>query len=394
MSEPKDTNVAIYSDNRLRFLGGGEITLIDMANYFSSLGINTFLYDDSQSSDMSRISEYSLIQLIKASYRSVPYTRAGFPTLYHPMPQKNTLSMHMVNFVSIHRLPSKKYLEDISKLTSKVVLSCHGIGVQRRYPYNFLVFFYQLYMRYQIRRISRTVNASKNVSFQVLTLSVASIFSRYGINFGKIAVIPSGLDIIEYKIGKNDSVFTVIFMGRVNNLQKGIRRLISVVRILNKLKPVIRVIAVGSGPDHTLLEGLHCENFHYFGYVDSKKKMELLANANLLLITSNMDPFPLVCIEGLFSGLPVVSTPVPGPEEIFSMIPDSGMIAGFSPRKLAKYVISYYDQWLGDKEDYYRRKMERSTASKGKYNLDAMNSNYLKLAISLSGAEQSNHSIM
>ena len=107
MSEPKDTNVAIYSDNRLRFLGGGEITLIDMANYFSGLGINTFLYDDSQSSDMSRISEYSLIQLIKASYRSVPYTRAGFPTLYHPMPQKNTLSMHMVNFVSIHRLPSK-----------------------------------------------------------------------------------------------------------------------------------------------------------------------------------------------------------------------------------------------------------------------------------------------
>ncbi len=388
MSEPKDRNIAIYSDNRLRFLGGGEITLIDMGNYFSSLGMDTFLYDDSQSSDISRINESSLKQLIKASYKSVPYIRSGSPILYHPMPQKNTISMHMVNFISIHRLPSKKYLIDISSITSKVVLSCHGIGLQRRCPYNSLVFFYQLYMRYQIRRISRAVNASKNLSLQVLTHSVASIFSRYGINSNKIAIIPSGLDTIEYKIGKNDSAFTVIFMGRMNDLQKGIKRLKSVIRKLNKLKPVIQVIAVGSGPDHALLEGLHCENFHYFGYVDSRKKIELLANANLLLITSNMDPFPLVCIEGLFSGLPVVSTPIPGPEEIFSIIPDTGVIAGFSAKKLAKYVISYYDEWLGDKEDYYRRKMERSNASKAKYNLDAMNSNYLKLAVRLSSAEQ------
>ncbi len=388
MTEPKDRNIGIYSDNSLRFLGGGEITLIDMCNYFSSVGMDTFLYDDLQSSDMSRISESSLRQIIKASYMSVPYTKTGSTILYHPMPQKKTLSMHTVNFVSIHRLPSKKYLMDISTSTSKMVLSCHGIGLQKRCPYNPLVFFYQLYMRYQIMRISRPVNNSKNVSLQVLTSSVASIFSRYGINSSKIAVIPSGLDTIEYKIGKNDSVFTVIFMGRMDDLQKGIRRLISVVRRLNKLKPVIQVFAVGSGPDHTLLEGLHCENFHYFGYVDSRKKMELLANANLLLITSNMDPFPLVCIEGLFSGLPVVSTPVPGPEEIFSMMPDSGMIAGFSPRKLAKYVISYYNQWLGDKEDYYRRKMKRSIASKGKYNLDAMNSNYLKLAVRLSREDQ------
>ena len=79
MSEPKDRNIAIYSDNRLRFLGGGEITLIDMGNYFSSLGMDTFLYDDSQSSDISRINESSLKQLIKASYKSVPYIRSGSP---------------------------------------------------------------------------------------------------------------------------------------------------------------------------------------------------------------------------------------------------------------------------------------------------------------------------
>ena len=88
MTEPKDRNIGIYSDNSLRFLGGGEITLIDMCNYFSSVGMDTFLYDDLQSSDMSRISESSLRQIIKASYMSVPYTKTGSTILYHPMPQK------------------------------------------------------------------------------------------------------------------------------------------------------------------------------------------------------------------------------------------------------------------------------------------------------------------
>ena len=181
-------------------------------------------------------------------------------------------------------------------------------------------------------------------------------------------------------------------MGRMDDLQKGIRRLRKVVRILGKIAPDIEIIAIGSGPDSPILNNVHNNNFHYLGYVDAKIKDDLLLSSNLLLVTSNMDPFPLVCIEGLVSGLPIVTTPAAGPSEMVSLIRDSGKVSGFNGAKLATDILEYYQQWVLDKKNYHIRKIARSNAAKQEFNIDTMNYKYMKFIESLYRTGEANNS--
>ncbi|MCL6090754.1 MAG: glycosyltransferase family 4 protein [Candidatus Thermoplasmatota archaeon] len=381
----ENINVGLFSDNSLRFLGGGEITLIDIGNFLYTLGMDVSVIDDSNSTDLERIDETRLRNLLKAKYAPTSYVAQGIlKFVYHPMPPATALASHKVNLISTHRIPHIKYLKSVSNLSSKVVLCFHGIGVQDKWPANPIIWLYQIYMRYAVRRVSEIINVSSNLYIQVPAESTASLLVRSGINRDRVFTIPSGIDPMRCEVGRNDDKFIILFMARMNDLQKGIKRFRDIVCELDKIAPDIEIIALGSGPDETLLKEIDHKSFHYLGYVQDDIKTTMLENANLMIITSNMEPFSLVCNEGLFSGLPVVSTPAAGPASMLSSIPDAGKVSGFSKKKIVADVISYFEQWRENKDDYSRRKVLRSSLAREKYNLETMKRNYLNLVERLS----------
>ena len=111
---------------------------------------------------------------------------------------------------------------------------------------------------------------------------------------------------------------------------------------------------IGSGKDSSMLKNIHW--LDYIEFVSEERKIEELANANLLLLTSNAEPFGISVLEALFAGLPVVSSPVAGPSDILGSSIDWGRISGFSARKIGNDILDYYDQWRSNPGNFLKGK--------------------------------------
>jgi glycosyltransferase involved in cell wall biosynthesis len=375
----KQTKVGLYSDNKLRFFGGGEVIIMDIGNFLTDSGLDTIVSDDINSKDINRIDLKVLNHYLRCNYVPTNYVEIGvIKSFYHPMPNLSELEKRDVNLISIRRIPSLDYLKSVNKISSEIVFTCHGIGIEKRMPINILIILYQLYLRIIIRRIAKTVNNSTNLYFIVLTETTKKIFNRQGINDSKLKVINNGLLSLPYGIGRNDEVFRVLFIGRIEKNQKGIKLLKSVVLKVKHLIPEIEFIILGTGPDEHILKNFQAKEIQFLGFVSDEEKIRELKNSNLLLITSNIDPFPLVCIEGLFSGLPIVTTPLIGTTEMLKSVDDAGRVNSFNSSDLVYSIIEYYNEWRVNKEEYYQRKISRSIASKEKFSFERMTNSYLK----------------
>ena len=87
-----------------------------------------------------------------------------------------------------------------------------------------------------------------------------------------------------------------------------------------------------------MLKSSQRENVEFLGFISEERKREKLREANLLILTSNLEPFGLVILEGLASGLPCVATPVEGAMEILGRDQIFGTISSFDPDNFSRDV--------------------------------------------------------
>ncbi len=116
----------------------------------------------------------------------------------------------------------------------------------------------------------------------------------------KITVIPNGIDVKEFtpKVAKrNDLVF---FVGRLTT-QKGIATLVAAADLL----PKTTFWVVGSGPLETLL---HRPNIVTFGFRKGKQLQKLWEQATVCAFPSIFEAFPIVGLEAMALGKPVIAT--------------------------------------------------------------------------------------
>ncbi len=88
----------------------------------------------------------------------------------------------------------------------------------------------------------------------------------------------------------------IIFLGRLNNGQKNIVFLNEVASYLNEIIDVY-----GYGEDESLLD---LKNMNYLGKYNSAQIPKILENAKFLIMTSDYEGFPVVCVEALSHGVP------------------------------------------------------------------------------------------
>ena len=139
----------------------------------------------------------------------------------------------------------------------------------------------------------------------------------------------------------------ILFIGRLAAV-KGVRLLLEAVATLRARHPGLTLTLVGDGPDRSGLEaraqalGLG-DAVTFTGYLGEAGVAEVLARSDMLVLPSFAEGVPVVLMEAMASGLPVVATRVGGVAELVEdgvsglLVPpgDAGVLAGAMDRLLA-----------------------------------------------------------
>jgi glycosyltransferase involved in cell wall biosynthesis len=165
------------------------------------------------------------------------------------------------------------------------------------------------------------INASKAIA---LTQSEALAYENAGVEKGKIVLIPNGLDLTQFaklptrgqfrkRYGIETHEKIVLFLARINKI-KGLALLLSAFcRLEKEIEGIKLVIA---GPDDGYLAQLK-EDITRLGITGKvlltgplydKFKLEAYVDADVYVLPSSYDTFPLTLIEACACGAPVIVT--------------------------------------------------------------------------------------
>ncbi len=126
-------------------------------------------------------------------------------------------------------------------------------------------------------------------------------------------------------------------------------------------RPDAHLVFIGDGADRANLQALqrelHLEDrVHFAGFRSDARA--LLGTADLLLVTSQNEAMPIAVLEALFAGVPVVSTPWSGVEEIL----EEGRLGVIAESMKPSAVASALVRAIADPESPARTKLARATA--------------------------------
>jgi glycosyltransferase involved in cell wall biosynthesis len=119
----------------------------------------------------------------------------------------------------------------------------------------------------------------------------------------------------------------LVYVGRLTAI-KGLRVLIEAFLEARKVNPHIKLTLVGDGPDRELLERLSApadDRISFRGALSQAEVAEELRNADIFVLPSFAEGVPVVLMEAMASGLPVICTSVGGVPELVAQ-GESGLL--------------------------------------------------------------------
>ena len=127
---------------------------------------------------------------------------------------------------------------------------------------------------------------------------------------------------------------------------KRVVELIEILRIIVDHHPKVRLIIAGDGPTRIEVERKIeeldlCDNVHLLGVKSNMQ--EIMCSADAFLLNSTLEGMPLVLLEAMSCGLPVVTTPAGGIPELVRPGKDGIVTEGFETEEFAQAVIELLD---------------------------------------------------
>lgn len=377
----RDLTVSLVVPWKLEFWGGGEKLAVEISNYLYDKGMDVEVIGDSDFNAIERVSKNFIHNLLRVTYKLFDYENTGlFHTrLNQKMPDPGIFLENQIVLFFIRRLPTRGYIRKLEIRGLKSIFLIHGLSLEGFNIKNLFFSLYSLYTKF-ILIVNKRTYTNSHMIFQVLTNQFKNTMIQFGYNQNRIHLVENGVR-TNFLLDRNDTKFNVLFVGRLNNLQKGIKRLVKVAKFIERSKFDITFIVAGSGESEHLVKNSKLKNMEFLGQIDESDKFTLLRRSNLSIITSSAEPFSLFAIESLNAGLPIVSTPSSGPIHIISKNEKFGVIAGFSPKKISLEVIRYYNLWNTDKTKYFKNKEIISKTSEKMFNPENMLYKYYKMVL-------------
>ena len=193
----------------------------------------------------------------------------------------------------------------------KLIFHCHSGKFDR---------FYEQGPEIQKFLIKKVISSSDCVI--ALTERWAVFFTKF-VSKKRIKVLPNSVhaDLYEYyrKKTRKSKRPTLIFAG-IFSENKGIYDLLSVIVRLKEQIPEIRLLLAGDGNITKIKELIKTnaieDNVEIVGWVSPEKLISLYCESHIFVLPSYYEGLPMVLIEAMACGLPVVSTRVGGIPEI------------------------------------------------------------------------------
>lgn len=152
---------------------------------------------------------------------------------------------------------------------------------------------------------------------------------------------------------------TVLFLGRLTAI-KGVECLLQAFKEILLQRPSARLVITGGGPDgddfRTMASELKLDNTVTFtGKVAREEVARLCATSKLLVVPSIWpEPFGLVALEAMASGMPVVASRAGGLQEVVSDGVTGIIVTPNKPAELASGILRILD------DDELRARMEKA----------------------------------
>jgi len=174
-----------------------------------------------------------------------------------------------------------------------------------------------------------------------------------GVSGHRIEIIPNGVDVGKYdeiKVEKSDRP-RVIYVGRLI----GYKHVDDLLVAFSRLDLDAELYIVGEGPERKKLEDLAEElkvnhNVTFTGFVDERKKIELLKSSHVLVLPSSTEGFGIAVIEAMAARTSVLATDIPALRELVED-GENGLL--FKPRDInelkTKLELLLKDKGLQDK---------------------------------------------
>jgi len=192
----------------------------------------------------------------------------------------------------------------------------------------------------------------------VLSNFLRKMLIKLGIPESKITVIPNGIDIKKFRLENvKREENTLLFVGRITQ-KKGLLVLLD---SLKYLKTKVKLVIVGSiSHDYQysydvldLAKKINDENFHTINYLGVLKLEELIKwyqKASILVLPSISESFPMVVLEALACGTPIIASDVGAVAEVVKNNENGMLVSPNNSVELAKSI-----QYLLNNADVRRR---------------------------------------
>lgn len=267
------------------------------------------------------LSEETADEISNFGVEIIPFNYLFDLHLFIPSPSfKGWLSKNIRDFDIIHLNGARSYQNNIvlkyaTEYGVPYVLQPHG-SILRIFEIKYLKLIYDLVWGNNI-----LMNSSRVIALH--QLEEEQIKSR-GIVENKIDIVPNGIDLMEfsdlpqrgqfrrkYNINKNKKI--ILFLGRLHKI-KGLNLLLKVFSELNEYIEETLLIVVGYNDG--LLESLQkqvaylrlIDKVIFTGPLCGNEKLEAFIDADVYVLPSIYDTFPLTIMEACACGIPVVTT--------------------------------------------------------------------------------------
>jgi glycosyltransferase involved in cell wall biosynthesis len=148
-----------------------------------------------------------------------------------------------------------------------------------------------------------------------LNQPIKDFLTAHGVDKTRIKITNNGIDEIVCDTDPQVPVYEACFVGRLVK-SKGVFDLVAIWKGVSAKIPNAKLTIIGDGPEKDrllkLIEKEHLDNnITLNGFVDEKRKFEIMRKAKLLLLPSYYESWGIVILEAMSLGLPVITYDLP-----------------------------------------------------------------------------------
>lgn len=224
--------------------------------------------------------------------------------------------------------------------------------------------------RFVLKRSNRVIALTNDMKKEILKI----------VDRKDVIVVPNGIEISKFNLNRDncrrelniqENKKIILFVGRLIEI-KGVEYLIRAMKEILKDIPDAKLMIIGDGENEKNLKNLSVnlgveEKIDFIGKVPNDKIPVYMKAADVFVLPSLSEGFPVTLLEAMAAGLPILATKVGGIPEIIKDEENGFLVQPANSSDIAKKVIDL----LADKEKMEIMKQNNKEKAKN-YDWDAI----------------------